>query len=90
MPESRKRAILGSASLDFGSIATTATAELTITVLGAAAGDVVAVGPPSDLDAGLLATAYVSAANTVTVRLYNSTGGAIDPADSVWNVAVIK
>jgi len=90
LTESGKRAILGSASLDFGSIAAGATAELTITLNGVAAGDVVSMGPPLDLDAGLMATAYCSAANTVTIRLHNTTVGAIDPADSVWNVAVTK
>lgn len=91
--ESRKRAILASASLDFGSITAGATAELTIDFPSGsdvAAGDVVACGPPSDLDAGLVATCYISAANEATIRLHNTTGGAIDPADSVWNVAVTK
>lgn len=78
------------ASLNFASIASLATAELTITVTGASTGDAVFLGPPSTLDAGLTVTGYVSATNTVTVRLYNSTLAAIDPAASTWRAAVIK
>lgn len=88
--ESRKRAIFGSASLDFASIAAGETGELTIAVSEAAVGDVVLVGPPSDLDAGLMVTAYVSAAQVVTIRLHNSTAGAVDAAASTWTVAVQK
>jgi len=87
---SLRQALKGTATLDFGSITTLATAELTITVTGAAVGDPVSAGPPSTLNAGLMVTAYVSATNTVTIRLYNSTGSSIDPASSSWSVTVHK
>jgi hypothetical protein len=80
MTESRKRAVLESASLDFPSIAGGETAELTIALDDARAGDVVALGPPAFLDVGLTATAYVNASNEVVVRLHNTTGSAIDPS----------
>jgi hypothetical protein len=79
-----------SATLDFPSIAAGATAELTITATGATAGDVVQMGPPAGLEAGLIANARVSATNTVTIRLLNSTAGAIDPASATWKVRVAK
>lgn len=81
--------ISATATLDFPSIATQAQAELTITVTGAVVGDLVLMGPPV-LAAGLQATAFVSAVNTVKIRLYNSTGSPIDPVSATWNVAVIR
>jgi hypothetical protein len=82
--------IKATATLDFSSIAAGATSELTITATGAATGDPVSAGPPSTLNTGLNVTVYVSATNTVTVRLHNSTGSAIDPASSSWSVMVHK
>lgn len=58
-----------------------------ITVTGAALGDFVQVSAPYDLQ-GILATAYVSAANTVRIRIQNETGGVIDLASGTWRVAV--
>ncbi len=58
-----------------------------VTVTGAAFGDFVSVAAPYDLQ-GILATAYVSAADTVKVRLHNGTGGAIDLASGTWTVVV--
>ena len=78
--ESRKRAVLTAASLDFGSIAAGKTAELTIESDDARAGDVVALGPPGFLDVGLIATAYVNVAEQIVVRLHNTTSAAIDPS----------
>lgn len=85
-----KQVLSATATLDFASIAAGAQGELTITVTGAATGDVVMLGPPAALDSGLSATGYVSAADTVKVRLVNSTSGSIDPASAAWRVAVIK
>lgn len=84
------KARTATAALDFGSIAAGATAELTISVTGATTGAAVALGPPAALEAGLVATGYVSAAGTVTVRLHNTTGGAIDPAAATWRATVFN
>lgn len=59
------------------------------TVTGAALGDMVLVGAPYDLQ-GIIATAYVNAANAVTIRMYNPTGGAIDLTTGTWQVRVVK
>jgi hypothetical protein len=56
-------------------------------VAGAALGNFVAVSFGEDLQ-GLGATAYVSAANTVTVLLMNNTGGAVDLASTTVRVRV--
>lgn len=82
--------VSNSATLDFGSINAGATAELTITVTGAATGDTVQLAPPAALEAGLVATGFVSAANTVTVRLANITGSPIDPASATWGAVVLQ
>lgn len=60
-----------------------------ITVTGAAFGDFVTVAAPYDLQ-GIVATGYVSAANTARIRLQNETGGAIDLASGTWRVRVEK
>lgn len=78
----------GSATLDFPSIASNSTAELTLTVTGAQAGKSVMLGPPAAIEAGLIWCGYVSATNTVTIRIYNMSGGAVDPASATWNARV--
>lgn len=80
----------GSATLNFPSIAANTTADLTITVTGAATDDIAVSSAPAALTSGLTHCAFVSAANTVTVRLANSTVGAIDPASATFKVRVFK
>lgn len=58
-----------------------------VTVTGAAFGDFVYVAAPYSLQ-GIVCTAYVSAADTVNVRLQNGTGGAINLASGSWKVLV--
>ena len=85
------RALHASASLDFPSIAaTTGTATLTVSVPGAATGDRVALAPPAVLPAGLIPMAAVTAADTVSLTLFNHTAAAIDPAAMTWGVTVLK
>ena len=60
-----------------------------ITVSGAAFGDHVRIYPPYNLQ-GILCMGYVSAADTVNIRLQNETGGIIDLAGGTWKVRVIK
>ena len=73
-------------TLDFSSIAANTTAELTITVTGAVVGDTCSATPNGAPEAGLVWSAYVSSANTVTVRLGNTTTSSIDPASRSWRV----
>lgn len=79
-----------SASLDFGSIGAAASADLTVAVAGAVTGDAVAVALPAAPTAGLVFQAFVSAANTVSVRATNITGSAIDPTAASFGVTVFK
>lgn len=60
-----------------------------ITVTGAALGDYVMIAAPYDLQ-GITCNGYVSAENTVKIRLQNETGGPIDLASGTWKVRVIK
>lgn len=76
----------GSATIDPVSLldAAGATSTMTVTgvVLGKFAVDVIA---PYDLQ-GLTVTGYVSAANTVAIRIQNETGGTVDLASGTWRV----
>lgn len=60
-----------------------------IAVTGAAFGDFVLVAAPYDLQ-GLTCTGYVSAANTVKIRLQNESGGSVDLASGNWKVRVLR
>jgi len=80
----------GSATYDAPSIAAGASATTTVTVTGAALGDFVSAISLGVSSAGLVITGYVSAANTVTVVLYNPTGAAVDLASTLLAAEVRK
>ena len=61
-----------------------------VTVNGAAVGDPVVVGYAGIDEAGWLLEGHVTAANTVTVRLFNESGGALTPASGLLKVMVFK
>lgn len=82
--------LTGSASLDFPSIAAASQSSLTITVTGAAVNDEVVMGLPAAPAAGIVFNAFVSAANTVTVRATNVTALAVDPAAATYSVIVFS
>lgn len=86
-------ALTATASLTYGLISAGGSAIQTITVTGAAVNDRVVLGLPSNFEAGLLATAYVSAADTVRVRITNITGGAVTPNSgtaATYSVTVLQ
>lgn len=80
--------ISATATLNFGSILAAASADLTITVTGAAVGDAVQLGPPAALEAAVNALGIVTSANTVTVRVFNVGTIAVDPASATWRATV--
>lgn len=82
--------LTATAALDFPSIAAGAKADLTITVAGAAVGDAVILGLPAAPAAGLVFNAFVSAADTVTIRASNTSSGAVDAASATYRAVVIK
>jgi hypothetical protein len=79
----------GSGTLDFPSTGAHSSSDLTITVTGAAVGDIVILGTPvQDIDGTF--TAFVSVANTVTVRFNHYGSGTTNPASGTFKVYVIK
>jgi hypothetical protein len=86
------KALSAAATLDFPDTADGASADLTITVTGAADGDVVSLGKPAtSVPAGNCDYhAWVSGADTVTVRFLNSSGGNLNPASGSFRAMVTK
>lgn len=82
--------LTGSATWDASSIADGDEEAKEITVTGAALGDYVIASSLSIDIADLQLTADVTAANTVTAVLSNSTGGAINLASATVRVVVMK
>ena len=85
----RSTILSATGTLTYTSVPANATQDQTITVPGATFGDFILLGKPI-LAAGLQTDAFVSAANTVSVRVVNETISAIVPGALVFNVAVIK
>lgn len=83
------KVLSGSASLNFPEIAAASQANLTITVTGAAVGDEVVMALPAAPAAGLVFNAFVSAANTVTIRASNITASPVDAGAATYGVIVI-
>ena len=78
-----------STTWDPASIPNGSSAATTLTVANAALGDAVVASFSNALN-GLVLAAQVSAANTVEVRLLNSSGGAVDLGSGTVKVQVIK
>ena len=83
------KVLSASASLNFPSISAASQADLTITVTGAAVGDEVVMALPAAPAAGLVFNAFVSAANTVTIRASNISGSPVDAGAATYGVVVI-
>lgn len=84
-----RRIMFGSATYNAGNLIDAAGETTTVTVTGADLGDFALASLGIDV-AGISVTAYVSAANTVSVRLQNESGGALDLASTSLKVLVIK
>ena len=85
------KTLTATATLDFASVPANTSADLTMTLTGAADGDVVLLGVPNGaVVANTSYTAWVSAANTITVRLSNvATGASGNPASSTFRASVV-
>ncbi|WP_034257845.1 hypothetical protein [Altibacter lentus] len=84
------KGLSNSASLNFPVIAAGNSSDLTITVPGASVGDVCMIAPNGAIETGLSWNGFVSAANTVTVRVFNIRSTSVDPAARSWRVNVLK
>jgi|GEM_PF-1290538 len=74
--------------IDVASLATGSGETDTVTVPSAVLGDACDVSSSVDLQ-GIVATCYVSAAKTVSVRFQNQTGGTLDLASATVRVFLI-
>jgi hypothetical protein len=85
--------VVATVSLDIPSVPAVGEVTVTVTATGAlaASNSVVQLGWSAALPAGIVvAQAWVSANNTVSIRFYNYTAAAIDPAALTCNVAVME
>lgn len=82
-----KADFVGAVTYDPPSLADAAGTTTTLTVPGASIGDFVAVSFSLDLQ-GILVCGWVSAADTVSVRFQNETGGPLDLAPGILKVLV--
>ena len=81
-------ALTGSTTNDLASLNDgVGSSSITITVTGAALGDYTQVSAGVDL-LGMTVTGYVSAADTVTVRVQNESGSARDLDSTTWRARV--
>jgi hypothetical protein len=85
----RTSALVGSVVYDAASLVDGAGATGTVTVTGARLGDFAEVSFGLDMQ-GITCTAYVSAADTVSFRLQNESGGTIDLASTTVRALVRK
>lgn len=81
--------LTGSATYNPPSLADGVGATTTVSVIGAKMGDYAVASFDLDLQ-GITVTAYVSAADTVSVRFQNESGGTLDLASGTLRVKVFK
>jgi hypothetical protein len=77
-------------NLQFPSVDAGGVVTQTLTATGAHVGDAVVVTPPAELEEGLMATGFVSSADTVSIRLYNGSGDEVSPAEATWSVVILQ
>lgn len=82
--------LTATATLNFGNTLAGTSSDLTITVTGAAVGDAVFISTPAAPDADSCFTAWVSAADTVTVRFNNYSVLPIDPGSGTYRAVVAQ
>jgi len=75
---------------NFASVAAHTTSTTTVTVIGATTSDFVIVRLSTAAESGMVYDAYVSAADTVTIRAINTTAAIIDPSSRDYIVLVIR
>ena len=80
-----------SKSVDIASIAATTAVATAVTVAGVITDDEVVAIPPEGLEDDLIPIgANVTAADTISLTVYNPTAGAINPAAATWTFIVFR
>jgi len=76
----------GTVEIDPANLNATTRGATTFTLTGAATTDIIIVNPPADLNDDLIfCGAAVTAADTVSIYLYNPTAGAINQASATFS-----
>lgn len=83
------RYIPGSATIDFANITAGSKIVNTFTLVGAQTNQTVIPGRPSGISSDLVLEMWVSAVDTISVKLYNPTGGSIDPPSATYTATII-
>lgn len=81
--------VVRQATVDPGSMATTADDTQSAVVTDAEIGDYIIPIAPYDLQS-IIVTAAVSSANTVDVNFYNASAGTVNLASGTWTFIVLK
>lgn len=84
------RFLTGSATWDPASVADGAATSASLTLPGAALGDVAVPSFSNAITAGAFMVAHVTSADTVTVTLFNKTGSSLDLASGTLKVVIIR
>ena len=75
----------GTVSVDPGNIGAATKGSVNVTISGLHSNDRIIFQPPTGLNAGLLyCGSDITSNNTVTIYLYNKTGGGIDDGANTW------
>jgi hypothetical protein len=83
--------LYGTVSVDPPNINANTSTTFTVTITGVQTGDLVFLTPPSGIEGGLVFQgASVTAADQVTIRMRNVTGGAVNGAVLQWSYMVIR
>jgi len=88
-PLTLKVIAIASATWDPASLNDAAGETKSITVAGAALGDIVLVAPPYDMQ-DFVFSGYVQAANTVEIRIQNESAATVNLASGTWKVIVLR
>lgn len=80
----------GSVTINPASISSAAVGETSVTISGAAVGDTIILNAPAAIEAGCVWSSFVSATDTVKLRIANLSGGSLDCASATWDYCLIK
>lgn len=82
----------GSVTVVVAALTAGSEADVAVTVAGALAGDSIVINPPnSAMETGLgIAAVWVSASNTVSIRMSNFSGSTLTGSSTSWSYVLIR